>query len=324
MAARDSHSGARGDELDASVVIATRNRETRLRFALEALRAQTLDPSRFEVIVVRAEDVDGQLTEGPAGLRVTFLACPPGPAAQRNVGWRAARGRLIAFTDDDCRPPPHWLERYLTAADGGATILQGPTAPDPDEAHLLHGRARSIEITKADEWYPTCNIAYPRSLLERVGGFDERFPTAWGEDTDLGLRVRAAGAELRFVEDAVTYHAVNARTLKGALREAVRRDSLPMVFARHPEQRRILFLGTFVRRTHANFLLAVLGAAIARRWPLLGLLAMLPYLRNRRPLRTVPRSLPQILYHLPARVLVDAVEVAAVARAAAKHRVPVL
>jgi glycosyltransferase involved in cell wall biosynthesis len=324
MADPTSGCPVREDELDVSVVIATRNRETRLRFALEALRAQTLDPSRFEVIVVRADDVSGQLTEPPPGLHVTLLGCRPNPAAQRNTGWRVARGRLVAFTDDDCRPPPRWLESYLAAADGGTAILQGPTRPDPDEVHLLHGRARSIEITEPDEWYPTCNIAYPRSLLDRVGGFDERFPAAWGEDTDLGLRARAAGAELRFVEDALNYHAVNARTLKAALREAVRRDSLPMVFARHPGQRRILFMRTFVRRTHANFVLAVLGVGIIRRWPLLGLLAMLPYLRNRRPLTTLPRSLPQILYHLPARALVDAVEVAAVARAAVKHRVPVL
>ena len=107
-------------------------------------------------------------------------------------------------------------------------------------------------------------------------------------------------------------------------REAWRRDSLPMVFARHPRQRRALFLDTFVRRTHANFMLALLGVLIVRRHPLLGFAAMLPYLRNRRPPAVALRSVPQILVHLPTRIAVDATEVVAVGRAAVRHRVPVI
>jgi len=114
-------------QLDVSVVIPTRNRETRLRFALEALAAQTLPRERFEVVVVRASDAEEPLVSAPPGLPVRFLACPPGPAAQRNLGWRAARAPLIAFTDDDCRPAPDWLERLVAAADSSGGILQGRT-----------------------------------------------------------------------------------------------------------------------------------------------------------------------------------------------------
>lgn len=306
------------------VVVATRNREERLAFLLDALARQTIGTDAFEVVVVRASDSDSRWTTPPGELQVRFLSCDPGPAAQRNAGWRAGSGPLVVFTDDDCRPRPEWLERYLDAYEDESTILQGRTSPDPDEIHLLHGRARSIDIDRADEWFPTCNIAYPRQLLERVGGFDEAFPTAWGEDTDLGLRSLAAGARLRYLPEAHTHHAVNARTLRSALREARRRDSLPMVFARHPQQRRVLFMGTFVRRSHARFVLALAGLLVLRHSKLLGALAMLPYLRNRRKLRDVPGDLPKIAFHLPARALVDAVEVAAVARAALRHRVPVL
>jgi GT2 family glycosyltransferase len=311
-------------EPEVSVVIPTRNRETRLRFGLEALAAQTLDRDRFEVIVVRAEDTDRPWCEAPEGLEVRFITAPKGPALQRNIGWRAARGRLVAFTDDDCRATPEWLETLLAAEGGPDDMLQGRTAPDPTETHLLHGRARSIDIDEMDAWFPTCNIAFPRDLLERLGGFDEDFPTAWGEDTDLGLRAIDAGGTVHYIPAALSYHAVNARTLRQALREAWRRDSLPMVFARHPRQRRALFLDTFVRRTHANFLLALLGVLIVRRHPLLGVAAMLPYLRNRRPPALALRSVPQILVHLPTRIAVDATEVVAVGRAAVRHRVPVI
>jgi GT2 family glycosyltransferase len=309
---------------DISVVIATRNRETRLRFALEALARQTLPSERFEVVVVRASDADGPTVTPPPGLPVRFLDCRPGPAAQRNVGWRAANASLIAFTDDDCRPVRDWLERLLAAADHSDGILQGRTEPDPDERHLFHGRARSIEIIGADDWYATCNIAYQRRTLEGLGGFDERFPVAWGEDTDLGLRAREEGAELTYVPDALVYHAVNSRTVRQAVREAAKRNSLPMVFARHPGQRKRLYMGFFVKRSHAKFLLAALGVAAFRRRPLLGAAAAFPYLRERKPLTRVPRELPRIAYHLPSRVIVDAVEVASVAASAIRHRVPVI
>lgn len=307
------------------MVIPTRNREARLRFGLEAIAQQTLPRERFEVIVVRAEDTERPWSEAPEGLEVRFVTAPKGPALQRNVGWRTARGRLIVFTDDDCRATPGWLEALLEAECGERGILQGRTAPDPSEEHLLHGRARSIDIDEVDGWFPTCNIAYPRALLEAAGGFDEDFPTAWGEDTDLGLRALAAGGTVHFVPAALTHHAVNARTLPQALREAWRRDSLPMLFARHPGQRRLLYLDTFVRRTHARFLLAMLGLALllsGRR--VLGLALMTPYLRNRRPPATALREAPKILLHLPARALVDGAEVVAVGRAAVRHRVPVI
>jgi GT2 family glycosyltransferase len=311
-------------EPEVSVVIPTRNRETRLRFGLEALAAQTLDRDRFEVIVVRADDMEGPFCEAPEGFDVKFLEAPPGPALQRNVGWRAARGRLIAFTDDDCRATPEWLENLLASAAGPGDMLQGRTAPDPTELHLLHGRARSIDIDGLDAFYPTCNIAYPRALLEEVGGFDEGFPTAWGEDTDLALRAIEAGATVFFEPAALSYHAVNARTLRQALREAYKRDALPRVFARHPQHRRAIFLDTFVRRSHANLALALFGLLLFRRHKVLGFLAMVPYLRNRRPLAKAVVNAPQIIVRLPARAAVDATEMFATGRAAIRHRVPVI
>jgi glycosyltransferase involved in cell wall biosynthesis len=313
---------------DVSVVIPTRDRETRLAFALEALADQTLDPARFEVIVARATDVPtGLLTEAPEGLDVQFLRCEtPGPAAQRNAGWRAARGRLVAFTDDDCRPASDWLERLLAAEAGAETILQGQTVSDPEERHLLHGFARSMEVDEFDAWAPTCNIAYPRVLLERVGGFDESFTDAWGEDTDLALRAIASGAEQRFVEDAVVRHAVLPRRLQQALSDAVRRSNIHVVVARHPSQRRALDFGLFTKRRHAYLVLALLGLPFARRRPLLALAAALPYLRSYDPGPgwTPGRFVWWLAVFLPRRLLLDSTEVGAMAASSVRYRTPVL
>src|SRR5687767_13784927 len=121
---------------DVAVVIPTARRETRLAFALDALARQTLPADRFEVVVVRGDE-PGPTVTAPAGLPVRFMsvARDAGPAAKRNLGWRATSAPLVAFTDDDCRPAPDWLERMVEAAgsEAGDFILQGRTEPDRSE-----------------------------------------------------------------------------------------------------------------------------------------------------------------------------------------------
>jgi GT2 family glycosyltransferase len=310
-----------------AVVIPTACRETRLAFALEALASQTLACERFEVVVVRAES-PGPQAAAPDGLPVRFLSAAPGSSAgaSRNIGWRATTAPLVAFTDDDCRPAPDWLERLLDAGSQDADlVLQGRTEPDPDEIMRLHGLARSQAIRGPSAWYETCNIAYPRTWLERVEGFDERFGGAYGEDADLGLRAAEAGAARAFVDDARVSHAVHSRHVWAAVREARRWNTIPMVVARHPAQRRALEFGLFWRAGHPRLLLAVAGALAFRRHRGLALAAATPYVREHMkgyPMR--PRSLVRATLDLPARAIVDLAGVAITARAAIRHRTPVL
>lgn len=309
-----------------SVVIPTKDRESRLAFALDGLRCQTLDPARFEVVVVRASDELPQ-TRPPEGLACRFLTLKgsTGAGPQRNVGWRAAAGAVVIFTDDDCRPAPDWLERMLAAAcERPGSVLQGRTEPDPDERRLLHGLARSISIAGPTAWYETCNIAYPRELLVRLEGFDESFPGAWGEDTDLALRAKDLGATFGYVDEALVWHAVNARSPRQALCEAMTRDTIPAVVARHPRQRDALYLGLFARHAHGRLLLAALGAFAFRQRPALALATALPYASRYRNRERGLLGLLRGLSHLPLRGPIDALEVAAMARASVKHRTFVL
>jgi GT2 family glycosyltransferase len=308
-----------------SVVIPTYRRETRLAFTLDALAAQTLPRDRFEVIVVR-DSADGALTAPPPGLEVRFLTLPgPGPAMRRNHGWRQARAPLVAFTDDDCRPAPDWLERLLEASGEDDAILEGRTEPDPDEVHLLHGMARSMQVISADRWYPTCNLAYPRSLLERLGGFDEEL-AFFGEDTDLGLRAERLGARLTYVDEAVVWHAVHVRSPRLALRDATQRHTESAVIARHPEHRDELYLGAFVGEEHARWVLAAVGVVLWRRSRLLGALAAYPYVAHRlgkrivRPGFMTPFGIGRALADVLGGAFVDGVEVAMRARSSLRNR----
>lgn len=311
-------------------MVPSHDRPLRLRWLLNALEEQTLPRDRFEVVVVH--DSSGPETEellrthplAAAGvLRHRGYAPGPGPAHKRNAGWRMARAPHLAFTDDDCRPPPGWLERALAAAGRHpGAIVQGTTRPDPDEEELVlaAAHARTQRIDPPSPWAETCNIVYPREVLEAVGGFDEALPVASGEDTDLALRAQAAGFHLQAAPEVLTFHAVEPIGLPTRLRGLWRWRHLAYIVRRHPSLRRHLVLRVFWQPAHAWLLLAVAGLVLARRRPLAAGLAA-GWLVARFPsygpdLRGHVRAAGE----LPSLAVVDAAEVAALAWGSVEHR----
>jgi len=118
-----------------------------------------------------------------------------GPAAARNDGWRAAGTDWVAFLDDDVLPPAGWYAALLADLAGAEREVGGSqgriVVPLPRE-HRPTDWARNVAGLQTARW-ATADMAYRRCVLEEVRGFDERFPRAYREDADLGLRVVAAG-----------------------------------------------------------------------------------------------------------------------------------
>jgi GT2 family glycosyltransferase len=312
-----------------SVVIPSHGRRLRLLWLLNALEEQTLEPDRFEVIVVHDYDdplavdaLDAHPLARAGQLHSTRIEGVTGPAQKRNLGWRAARAPLVAFTDDDCRPDPDWLRSLLAAgAEDQDAILQGATRPEPlENAIFAAPHHRSQWVDPPNLFAQTCNIAYPRALLETIDGFDEALPSAAGEDTDLALRAKAAGAAHVGVPDAVVFHAVESFSLPQVIRMTYRWQHLPYVVRRHPALRRALVMGVFWRRTHLELLLALAGLATVRRRPV-GLALAAPYLAralNSRGSRRRARLVSAV--ELPGRALIDLAEVATMVRGSVRHR----
>jgi glycosyltransferase involved in cell wall biosynthesis len=324
MAARSQASSAGAPEL--SVVVPTHGRPLRLRWLLNALEEQSLPASEFEVVVVHdgGEEVAELLASHPLGARELVVPGASGPATKRNEGWRAARARTVIFTDDDCRPPVDWLAHMLRAvrASGGA-IVQGATRPDPDERLTLlrAPRFRTQQIEPPTVWAQTCNIAYPRDLLERMGGFDDSFPDPAGEDTELALRARKAGAGYVGAPDAVTFHAVEDLGLSGRVRVAWRWGGVAYVMKRHPELRREAVLGIFWKKRHAWLMLALLGLLGMRRSRVMGSALLVPYVVEAMP--SVPSNLRGRVKGallVPGTAMIDLAEMGALARASVRHR----
>ena len=302
-----------------SVVVPSRGRALRLRWLLLALEEQTLPRDAFEVIVVHDDDYGDLLTAHPLGItEIVAAAC--GPAAKRNLGWRAARAPLVAFTDNDTRPPPGWLANLVAAAERHpGAIVQGATRPDPDELDLLRApHARTVTIEPPTIHAQTCNIAYPREVLERLGGFDEHaLPGIGGEDADLAWRAREAGVPYVGAPEAVTFHMVEPMTLVSRARFSWRWRQLPAMVKANPGLREH---GIFWKPRHGWFLLALAGLLGTRRHPAALVLA-LPWARDARPsYGPGPRGRLRAISELPGQAVVDAVEVAALAVGSAEHR----
>jgi GT2 family glycosyltransferase len=323
-----------------SVCVATYNRPAKLARLLASLGRLTPPPGGFEVVVVDdgtppgtgLEDIRAAVQESfPVPLCWLTQPLNTGRAAARNAAWRAARGELVAFTDDDCQPRPDWLVALtevpgISASSGASadpiSIVQGRTVADPYAAHLLsHPLARSLRVDAWSERFETANVAYKRDLLEQLGGFDTSFAGA-GEDTDLGWRALALGARGVFAPNAVVEHEVALRSFRQELADRRRWGDLVGVVRKHPGTRRLAWHGWLLRRSHVVPLAAaaamptLLSRSGRRILPALAAMAV-----GRQLVRTRSVSLTVASAE---RFAADAYEVAVLARASAKCRTVLL
>jgi len=161
-------------------------------------------PLPSEVVVVddrpdRSRSLPVPAGLGPLqGLVQVVAGRAAGPAAARNVGWRATSAEWVAFLDDDVVPAGDWraaLGRDLAAAEPAVGGVQGRLrVPLPADRRPTDWERCTAGL--ADTRWATADMAYRRAALTAVGGFDERFRRAFREDTDLALRVRRAGYAL--------------------------------------------------------------------------------------------------------------------------------
>lgn len=197
-----------------TVVVPTRDRPDQLARCLAALDAQTA--TSFEIVVVDDASVDGAAVAAVAGgtaRTVLVRGAGAGPAAARNLGADRARGRVLCFTDDDCRPSPGWVAALAARIDGGAVAVAGPTRNGrPDDPFAAASQTITNHLADASRdgssgppFAPTSNLAVRADVFGQVR-FDETFPLAAGEDREWCERLAAADHELAFEPAAWVAH----------------------------------------------------------------------------------------------------------------------
>ena len=201
-----------------SVVLTVRNEERHLPHLLDSLVPQR---GVREVILVDAHSTDRTvaIAESYRGVlpALQILSRPCRRGEGRNIGAALATGDLLAFTDGDCIANPFWTERLLEAWAGDPLrVVAGQTIVTGFWAFTKLHRVELPHLGQDTTW-PSCNLAYPRALFQRIGGFDPTFVTA--EDIDLNFRAVAAGAHIVHAPEAIVY--ARARdSVGGFLRQA--------------------------------------------------------------------------------------------------------
>ncbi|MFW6058690.1 MAG: glycosyltransferase [Phycisphaeraceae bacterium] len=202
-----------------SVVVCTYNGAATIGHTCRAL-TNVAYPD-FEVIVVN----DGSNQETVEVLRETAVEVGQqiefrvidvtngGLSRARNIGMEAATGEIVAYLDDDAYPDPHWLQ-YLadTFMTEDFVGVGGPNMPVPNDGMVAECVARAPggpnHVLLGDsvaEHIPGCNMAFRKTALEAIGGFDEQFRIA-GDDVDVCWRLQERDGRIGFHPSAMVWH----------------------------------------------------------------------------------------------------------------------
>lgn len=221
-------------EMDITVILCTYNRCTHLPAALNSVEASVLPQSvEWEILVVdnnstdQTREVAAQFCkQDPRRFRYLFEA-QPGLSSARNTGIREARGRILAFVDDDVIVEPNWLQNLTAAlqsdkwAGAGGRVIPKWTCPpprwlSPDSRHAagpLVAFHPSPEAGQLNEAPIGANMAYQKKMFQKYGGFRTDLGRRPGsllsnEDTEFADRLISGGEQLRYEPSAVVYHPV--------------------------------------------------------------------------------------------------------------------
>ena len=201
----------RPDALSFSVVVCSYNGSRTIRECLE--HATNLNYPKYEVIVVDDGSTDdtGEIAKLFNVRLIQTENC--GLSAARNAGLKLARGQIVAYLDDDAYPDPDWLNYYNNQFQRSDHVLiGGPNLSPLNDPSIAQCVARSpggpnhVLLTDTiAEHVPGCNMAFRKSHLDEIGGFDPIFRTA-GDDVDVCWRIQDKGWTVGFAPAAIVWH----------------------------------------------------------------------------------------------------------------------
>ncbi len=194
-----------------SVIVCTYRGVATLAECLSGL--SRLDYPNHEVIVVN-DGADDGVADIAKNFPVRLIHQPhAGLSAARNTGCAAATGEIVAYLDDDAWPDPHWLQFLAhTFMTTDCAAVGGPNIPPPSSdfvarcvAHAPGGPIHVLLTDREAEHIPGCNMAFRKSALLALGGFDSQFWVA-GDDVDICWRFHDAGLKIGFHPGAMVWH----------------------------------------------------------------------------------------------------------------------
>ena len=203
-----------------SIVIPTYNRPDKLAECLESLTKLEYPRDSYEVIVVddgSKMSLESVVENFNNQIEITLLKQPnAGPATARNTGAKQAKGEFLAFTDDDCKPAPDWLNKiaacFAKKPDcliGGKTINILSENPFSTASQELINYLYSYYNRDPEQatFFASNNIAISKQRFHEIGGFDTTYPRAAAEDREFCDRWLQYGNQMIYVPEVNVYHA---------------------------------------------------------------------------------------------------------------------
>lgn len=218
-----------------TIAVCTRNRKAYLEWCIAALPS-ALDED-VELIVVDDASTDGtvaylqSLVAAHRALRIVASPEHGGVSAARNAAVQAARGALIAFTDDDCISEPNWLREITAPFIDPAVVCAYGQVFYRAQGYRGYFPERCVE-NPGPRWPMTACIAYRTATLRTVGGFDTTFARYHNEDTEVAFRLAAVGTIVP-APRAVVIHQPMEWTRRSLLASARNASVWPVLFRRY-------------------------------------------------------------------------------------------
>lgn len=218
----------------ASVVMCVKDVEQHIGKCIESLLDQTFE--RFEIIIVgdASHDRTNQIIDGFGDTRIRYFENEThlGIARSRNKGLKLARGEYVFFTDGDCIASKNWIEEgSKLLKNGGFVGVEGRICYVSEN----HQKTFSDHVSenKFGGQFMTGNMAYRKSAIESINGFDENF--TYFEDRDLALRAARKG-RIGFNPNMIVYAQKQTMTPKNLLESANQIKNRVRLFKKHMER----------------------------------------------------------------------------------------
>lgn len=232
--------------MEASVIIPCYNSSKTIKNLLKALYNQTKKAKEIIIVDDGSTDNIESIIKNEQKNRKNLVYIKQknsGPAKARNTGAKRATTEILVFTDSDCVPEKNWLEEMIKPFEnkevGG---VQGAYKTKQKEIIArfvqieIEERYERMKHSKNIDWIGSYSAAFKRKEFLSLGGYDESFPIASGEDPEFSFRLAKSGRKLIFNPNAIVYHTHPNKLSKYLKTKYFRAYFRPKMYSKHKEK----------------------------------------------------------------------------------------
>jgi glycosyltransferase involved in cell wall biosynthesis len=191
-----------------TVVVPARDAAASLPTLLDALLAQAAAPAAVIVIDDGSSDATAEVARAHPLAPQVLCGTGEGSYAARNLGLASVRTDIVAFTDADCEPDPHWLARGAPLVAPGVLVGGAVRQRRRPGAGVWERYDRATYLDQAElvaqGFAATANLLARTADLRALGGFDAALRSSG--DRELGERAVRAGMRVLLAEEALVTH----------------------------------------------------------------------------------------------------------------------